>query len=628
MGSGDYAAAKLAVRTLRHPDLYRVAMWRLAVRQEAALSFADYRTFLPSVADWPNLRLLEIRAEQSIGPEDTAKDVVAWFENRPPRTLDGWRAYVAALRKLGRRTEADDAAREAWTKLLMSRSDATDFRSENKRAIGVAEDRDRIRMLLAKGRWRGASRLVAGTALPAKEKVVFEVRIAMQKRARNSARAIDRTLRSLPPKTRAERDFLFDEVRWLRRTGREAIAARRLIGAPRSMDNPRRWRTQRSIVIRDLAEAKQTALAYRTAARHTHTDRFGIATFEFLAGWIALRLQGLPGRALPHFVKVFDISQSTISKSRGAYWAGRAARRLGNGRLARQWWQKAAAFPYTFYGQLAARRLGKKKLILPKDLAPSDAARKMFDADDKVVAVHLLHKIEDRDGARAMLWHLASRAEAPDRFVLVAELAGTVDRREMAVRAGRNGLRDSVAMIGPSFPIMPLPKSIEVDPALVLSVTRQESEFYSAAVSRAGARGMMQLLPRTARSVARALKLPYDRNRLTTDPAYNMRLGGRYLHRLLARYRGSFVLAIAAYNAGPSRANAWIRRFGDPRSRRVNIIDWIEWVPFGETRNYIQRVLENHAVYTALKGTKSLTPSPRSWWTSRRHLNCTNTRNC
>ncbi len=628
IGKRDYAGAKTAITDIKHPALYRAVLWRLALHEEAGLSFEDYRGLIPAVADWPNLAILEIRAEGAIGPDDEDGDIVAWFEVRPPRSLEGWKAYIAALRRMGRADAADDAVRTVWTRLRMRRSDADAFRKEHAKVLGAPEDRDRLAMLLRSGRWRSADRLLDRTTLPAAEKAPFAVRIAMQKRARGSAAAIERALKALSATDREDMDLMFDEIRWLRRSNRTALAARRLIGAHGTITHPRRWIVERSIVVRELAEAKQTALAYRTAAKHTHSDALGIATFEFLAGWIALRLQGLPGRALPHFEKLFAISDTTISKSRGAYWAGRAARRLGNGRLARSWWQKAAAYPYTFYGQLAAAWLGQPGLSLPTDQTVTPAMRKVFEAEETVEAVRMLHLAEDRDGMRALLWQLATRASAPARFSLIADLATSVGRREMAVRAGRNGLRDGVAMIGPGFPVIALPKSVEIDPALALSIVRQESEFYVEAVSSARALGLMQLLPSTARSVARALKLPYDRERLTTDPVYNMRLGSRYLHRLLARFRGSFVLAIAAYNAGPSRANQWIKRFGDPRSSRVNLIDWIEWVPFGETRNYIQRVLENYAVYKTLAGAKTLPRVPRVRWTSRRHVNCTNTRGC
>ena len=294
-----------------------------------------------------------------------------------------------------------------------------------------------------------------------------------------------------------------------------------------------------------------------------------------------------------------------VSLARGAYWAGRAATEMDEDAIARSWYAEAARYQTTYYGQLAAEVLGsgfmgmaRPKLKLPDDPVPTQGDLDHFTDRALVPIIQLLAQIDEQQRLSPFILSLSSRATTPGERQLVAALAVTSGRPDLGVSVAKRAIQDGLVLATASYP-RPNPAS-DLEPALVLAVARQESEFNQLAISSAGARGLMQLMPATAQVVARAEQMPFDRDRLTADPAYNMALGSAHLADLVAQFDGSYVLAVAAYNAGASRVRGWLRAYGDPRSRGVDVINWIEAIPFPETRNYVQRVLENLQVYRSV----------------------------
>jgi soluble lytic murein transglycosylase len=372
--------------------------------------------------------------------------------------------------------------------------------------------------------------------------------------------------------------------------------------------DPDAWSAQRRAVARSLA-VRDPAAAYDVLAGHSAQDRLEISEIEFEAGWVALRLLDDPVAAIPHFERIAQSSSLPLSQSRAAYWLGRSHELAGAADAAEASYRLAAGFPTTFYGQLALARLGETMLPIAAPPVVDDAAEAAFLTDDQVKAMGWLDRY-DRDEEVELLARFL--ADSLPTAAGVAQLAAVFEQRgdhQLVLQIGKLAANRGLPVDAVAFATAAIPagvRSDRVEMALVYAVARQESAFDTNAVSTANARGLLQIQPDTAREAARSLGLPFAEERLTADPGYNAILGGAYLRTLLDRYDGSLVLAMAAYNAGLSRVDEWLGRYGDPRRAGVDPIDWIERIPFAETRNYVQRVIENLQVYRAILGEPEL----------------------
>jgi soluble lytic murein transglycosylase len=316
---------------------------------------------------------------------------------------------------------------------------------------------------------------------------------------------------------------------------------------------------------------------------------------------VALRKLDRPQAALDHFMTFYEEVGYPISRARGAYWAGRAAEALGKPEDASIWYDLAADHGNTFYGQLGADKLGVAPRLAPVP-EPSQADIDAFAGDELVTLVQQLAEIDARGLVRRFLLQIGENAQSPEMLHLTAQFALVLGRPDLAVAVAKDGVRRGTVLVYAGYPLIDLPPQSRIDPALALAVIRQESSFDPGAVSPAGARGLMQLMPATAAGVAGDLGIAHSQAMLTSDPDHNMRLGTAYLSELLGDQGGSYVRAIAAYNAGPSRIYRWVELYGDPAAPGADVVDWIEQIPYSETRNYVQRVLEALIVYRVLQG--------------------------
>ncbi|MBL8645103.1 MAG: lytic transglycosylase domain-containing protein, partial [Rhodospirillaceae bacterium] len=378
---------------------------------------------------------------------------------------------------------------------------------------------------------------------------------------------------------------------------------------PDTAPRPDLWWRERAILARGSLQNGNAREAYQIVVNHGALDAVSVSEAEWMAGWIALRFLKDGEAALQHFQKVYDTVQLAANLSRGAYWTGRAAEHLGRADIAADWYRKAAVHITTFYGQLALGRLKDPVLPqLPQDATPTPEERAAFESKDLTKAVRALGDVPNAPYLRAFVLALADSSDfAVDRH-MAAELANKLGRPDLGVWIARQAGRDRIIIMTYGYPIPALNFQAVPEKALQLAIMRQESNFDPNAESPAGALGLMQLMPSTARAMARANKLTYNKPRLKTDPAYNVRLGSIYLNSLVRDFDGSYIMAAAGYNAGPGRAKQWARNFGDPRAADVDAIDWIEAIPFPETRNYVQRVMENVMVYRALLNNTTAVP--------------------
>jgi len=357
------------------------------------------------------------------------------------------------------------------------------------------------------------------------------------------------------------------------------------------------WRELDS-AARHALETRQYQIAYDLAKQHGAKNGTTFAEGEWMAGWIALRFVKDAKAAYPHFTAMYAGVSSPLSKARAAYWAGRAATALKNKPEADRWYWEASLYPTTYYGQLAAGEIGVNPPLpmpqMPKTTPQEQAA---FAKQDMVRVVQLLGQLGQSDEAKIFLTALIEKAGSRGEQRLGVDLAASLGRTDLTLAAAKVARQKGTEMVEYLFPVKKLVNAGRPETALVLGVIRQESAFDPEAVSSAGARGLMQLMPATAKHVAKQLGLKYAKEKLTDDSNFNISLGRAYLAELLDDHGGSYVLAIAAYNAGPRRVSEWTARFRDPRRQDVDVIDWVELIPISETRNYVQRVLENTQVY-------------------------------
>lgn len=611
----DYAKARALAEDLKDPLHKKALRWHLAQIKEVPYAFAELADIYRGAKDWPGAWRIAARADEAIGNGDATEMVLAWFKDAPPRGVKDWSTYIATLARAGKEDEARAAAKQAWATLAMPAQDEIAFHRRFGTYLSPEDDRLRLLRLLRDRRTAQARALWERALLPAEDKAAVALRIAMQTRAAAPAE-IETQIARLPEAIRDEPDFRYEQASWSQRTDRYE-AAGKLLEKPAMEDvDSRRWRLLGSRVARELVDAGQHEAAYRAAsALAAAADGETWATMEFLAGWIALRKRNKPAEALPHFTRLFEKAGAAISRGRGAYWAARAAESAGDKEAAQRWLIQAAGFPHVFYGQLAIAALGRERLALPADTVAPEGTRQSLAAEERVRAGTLFAALGEDEAARLLLLDLAMEADTPERWAAIADFAANgAKRREVAVRAARRAAAKSVPLFTLGFPTLDLPAESKVEAAFALAIIRQESEFHVGARSPAGARGLMQLMPATAREQARRLKLRYDLAKLTTDESYNLRLGTDFLARLVARYGGLYPLAAAAYNGGPGNLRKWLARYGDPRDGKVDIVDWIESIPFEETRNYVQRVLENLAIYRHRAGLKSLASQPGALW--------------
>jgi soluble lytic murein transglycosylase len=598
--AGDWATLAALRDNANDALVRRILQWRFASAKEAPLDFDAISEALLALQDWPGRAAVKARAEQALASSTLGPHARLAFldEIGGPESGDGMIAKAIALQGVGRRDEALALAREAW------RGHALSSRAEIDAGAAFSFDRDdhaaRTDYLLWRGQRTDALRLAA--RLDPADQALARARVALQTRQR---RGLQAAVDAVPASRRDDPGLLYDRTRYVRRAGRPEdalrIAADIVPEAAPAVARDDIFRERRLYVPRALRNG-DSGLAYGLVTRHGLERGEEFADAEWVAGWLSLRFLREPGRAAEHFSHLSDRVGSPVSRARAFYWRAEAAKALGRENDARTFLSEAARYPFTYYGQLAAARLGGAMLDLPGATRISDATRARFESRELVRALRLIADIGDRADFESIAFYLDDALDDPDEIEALAEMARARGYARTALRSAKAGLFRNVVAANAAYPILDLPPGATLpgraEPAFTLAIIRQESEFQPDAVSSARARGLMQLMPATARMQARREGMSYSGPAiLTADPDYNVTLGSAHLGDLVSEFGGSYVLAIAAYNAGGHRAREWITDWGDPRSSSVDAVDWIELVPIEETRNYIQRVMENLQVY-------------------------------
>ncbi|TXL69322.1 lytic transglycosylase domain-containing protein [Vineibacter terrae] len=597
--------ARRAIAPTRNGSLMKYVEWAIARQPNSDTTFAALVAFLRSNPDWPDELVLRRQAEDKIGPETPVAEQMAFFKEFPPLTSAGLMRRLEAAEQVAP-DQLPALARESWRNGTFRNSDEITFLTTYGQHLQPSDHVERFDRLMREGRDKVARDLVP--KLPDDYRPIAEARLAMIVKAPE----VVAVLRAVPAAQQQDGRLLLDRIRYLRRTGDNAGALSLMQHLPATLQQDDSWWAERQIMARDALQAKRADLAYRLVAAHGLKRGVAFAEAEFLAGWIALRWLKKPDMALRHFQALEDNVSMPVSKSRAAYWLGRTHEAARRSRDATLWYDRGAQYGQTFYGQLAAKKLPNGAAQMPVDPMVTDRERQAVEQREIVSVARWLKQIGDDDRARLFLLRLGRIAGSAGELGLSAAVALDLGRPDVAVALARRGVETGVVLFDAAYPVVDLGATGAIERALALALTRQESSFNTSAVSSSGALGLMQLMPDTARDVATRLGQPYDSARLTRDPAYNVALGSQYLSEMLKRFGGSYELALAAYNAGPNRVSRWLDSIGDPRSGAIDMVDWIELIPFRETRNYVQRVMEGVAVYRdRLNGQFRSVPAPQ-----------------
>lgn len=578
------------------PTARKIALWALIDGAPTQVNFAEADAARRELAGWPRELRREETAETLLPLSGLPpQQVIAWFAGETPRTGASALALARALSATGQPAEAAAVIRKAWGGEAFDQATQDAMMAAYGASLSLDDDIAREDLLLYGGHDNAGTDLLR--YLPADQQALAQARMAVRRGDPNASTLIA----ALPMALQNAPGLVYERVIKLRDAGQDA-AARQLMTAlpdvlPDQAAAEKLWK--HGALALDALHDGDAAGAYAAASHSGLSTGPGAAEAQFLAGWIALTRLKNPSLADTHFARVADAGGSPLTQSRAYFWRGRAAEADGDEVNAQLFFGQAARFYTTFYGQLALERTGATTLSLGHDPQITTADRAAFEALDPIKAMRYLAGIGAKDEFRIFAADLADILPTAADEAMLTDLTRAYGDQEAGMRVVRNAARRGFILPERGYPLVAIPAALDgAEPALVLGVTRQESSFDPAARSGAGARGMMQLMPGTAEGVARRLGVAYSGYDLE-DPQYNLRLGSAYLGQLVGQFGGSYVMAAAAYNAGPGRPAQWTIACGDPRSQGTDPLNYIECIPFSETRDYVMRVMEATQVYRA-----------------------------
>ncbi len=610
--SGDLGGGDLAAREVAAPILATALEWIALRKAPREAGFERLQAFAAAHADWPGLAWLRKRSEEALLGDRKSDDLVkAYFAHTPPQTPAGKLALAGVLDRGGETAAAARLVRSVWREDDINAWLEAKVRTELGGLLDRADHKFRADRLLYKAGQAAAAMRAAN--------LVGKDVLALAK-ARASVKAevpSDKAMAAVAPALRSDPGYIYARIQVLRRAGKIREAADLLLTAPREKDaiiDGDEWWIERRLVARKILDLGDARTAYRICADHAAAADAMVIDAEFHAGWIALRFLHDPVLAEVHFTKAAAVAETPMSRARAAYWQGRAAEAaVGDSAhaRARAFFEEAASHPATYYGQLARAKLGITSLPIR---SISEVARSGERAE-AIRVIELLYALDEKDIAEPLVMDTVRHLSDERQVAALGTIVAAREDARLSLAVGKIASQRGFALDALAFPSYGVPSFVPLrnsaPASIVYAIARQESAFNPRAVSTAGAKGLMQMLTATARSTAARASIAFDAARLVSDPAFNAQLGAAHLGDLLDAHRGSCILAFAAYNAGPGRVREWVEAYGDPRKPDVDPIDWVERIPFTETRNYVQRVTENLQVYRVRFGEPAASPFER-----------------
>lgn len=590
----------IAYRDRLEPDSaeWKTLSWAIAISSQRAVPSRMIAETQEHLKDWPGQKDLQANFEEALFRENpSANLIVTAFDKKSPSTPDGAMILARAALSTGDKARAASVIRALWSRQKLDEAEEDRFIKEFGELLSTSDHKRRMEFLIYKERYQQAKRFSElGEA-----QSLFDAFSAVGRKTGDA----DKKIEAVDAKWQDDPSYLYIKIKRHRQLREYDAAAKLLEKTPQDaalLADPGAWWVEARIVTRGLMDEGNVKAAYRLASAHVAKEPDDLAEAEFHAGWYAFRGLRDRAKAEAHFNKLLAASPKAHDQARGFYWLGRTFEK-SNREKSTGYFKRATEYPATFYGQLAAARL--KVAITPGHrYAVTDADRLAFASRPEIIGVSLIEQAGEASRARRLYLALAATLENPVDIQQLASKALETHGSTLALAIGKTALKQGHDPGLAAFPLGAIPETADISgsgKALAYAIARQESAFNPQAVSPANARGLLQLLPSTAKRVAKQYQMAYADEKLTEDPAFNATLGSHYLGEQISKFDGSLIMTFAAYNAGPSRVTQWIKRYGDPRGKDIDVaVDWVENIPFTETRDYVQRVMENYQVYKLL----------------------------
>ena len=600
MEKGKWSSSLKTAKRAKDKSIYNFIQWRHLLTSGNSASFYDYKIFIDNNPNYARINRIKYLAEHKLSTKKISpKKIIDWFDNEDPLSGFGKMILGESLILRGELTKGKDLIKQGWISADLSKSELRFYRKKFKKYLNAKDYIKRADYLAWNNKYWDLKRLLR--YLPKDYELLYNARQLLM----SKSYGVDQAIKNVPSKFKNDAGLNYDRLKWRRKRGRVDSSVEILVKIKNTKDylvRPDKWWTEREIISRSLIYKKKYELAYKISSNHALTEGSEYAAAEWMSGWIALSFLKDPLLAKNHFQNFYKNVSYPISTSRGAYWLGKTYEKLKDKEQSNKWYREASKYLTTYYGQLAFLKLNPNtKFELNKDMEVDKKYRYVFFNNELVKISYLLNELKKDKYTKHILRHLANDNIQKGSEILAAEVATDIERYDFAIQVSKIASYQKRFHNTYNYPIISTPKKINgrkiPESAFILSIIRQESEFDLSANSHAGAKGLMQLMPYTAKLVSKQAKLPYSKSRLTTDPEYNINLGSHYIAGLILLYDGAYPFATAAYNAGPNRVKYWKKINKNPQKNQIDYVDWIELIKFKETRNYVQRVMENYNVY-------------------------------
>ncbi len=607
---GDKAKWKRSLDTskkIKNNLAKKIIVWRWLSANDSLTSLADLKKFYYENPLWPNIKKIRKKIESKISVSDS-KSGLLWFQENPPLSGLGKIKLASMLIKNNFKAEGVWLLNESWINHTFSYSEEKYILNKFKNLISDNSNSKRIENLIWRKSWSSTRRQL--------KRVNNDIRL-LSKAKINLARRkgnVDKSIKKVPKKYLLEEALIYERIKWRRRSRLESSSLDLLLSHNKPITKQKKWWKEVNYHTRKQLSYKNYTNAINILKKYDNNSSEFYYKASWLIGWLSLTFEKDPKTAYESFTKMFENVKTPISKARSSYWAGKSAEAAEDSNAAFIWYERAAAFPSTFYGQLAIKKNNKKFFIpdIRENISSEDI--KKFNKKSLLQVLIILNQAKHKKLLRKFTKNEINNLNSTKDTVMLINFLKQINKTSLAIYAGRKAVYRDIYIPSLNFPLpdkklFKVYKETSLIPLNVaLAISRQESAFDQKAISRAGARGLMQLMPRTARVTAKKLNYKYLRKNLTSEPSYNIRLGTAYFKEMLEKFNGSYVLALAAYNAGPNRVKRWLKTYGDPRKKSIDQVTWIELIPISETRNYVQRVLEGIYMYgVLLKEEKNIT---------------------
>jgi soluble lytic murein transglycosylase len=592
-------AAKIAKKA-RAKSIYDFIKWKHLLTTGNRASFYEYKEFLQKNKNYPRIERIKYLAEHKLSNQILSpKEIVNWFDNEKPLSGYGTMILGESLILLGEKSKGISLLKKGFIKAELTKSNLSFFRKKYKKYLNKEDYIKRADFLAWENKYWDLKRIIR--YLPKDYQLLYTARQLLM----TKSYGVDNAIKKVPTKLKNDAGLNYDRLKWRRKRGRLKDSLEILLNIPNTknyMVRPDKWWKERSIVARSLIYKKKYETAYEITSKHVLSEGLEYAEAEWMSGWIALSFLNDPLLAKEHFEHFYNNVGYPISLSRGGYWLGKTYEKIGNKEESFKWYKESAKYLTTYYGQLSHLKIyPNERFELNPQMDVDKNYADNFYKNKLVATVYLLDELKKNKYSKYILRHLANDNIEKGSEVLASRLATSISRFDFAIQIAKIASYQKRFHNKFNYPIISTPKVIGKrkipDSAFILAIIRQESEFDTSAYSHAGAKGLMQIMPYTAKTVAKQAKIPYSKSKLTKNPEYNINLGSFYIAGLLLEYDGSYPFSIAAYNAGPKRVKQWKKINKNPQKAQIDYVDWIELIKFKETRNYVQRVLENYNVY-------------------------------